>query len=66
MHDRAQDNFKNSSYSQDQQQQDESSFVETAERMDKVSMVFGADEPRVLDQTANPQSVKSKGKKGVA
>ena len=65
MHDRAQDNFKNTSYSQDQQQ-DESSFVETAERRDKMSMVFGADEPRMLDQTANPQSVKSKGKKGVA
>ena len=29
-------------------------------------MVFGADEPRPLDQTANPQGVKSKGKKGVA
>ena len=52
MHDRAQDNFKNTSYSQDQQQ-DESSFVETAERRDKMSMVFGADEPRMLDQT-NP------------
>ena len=54
--------FKNGGL--DQQDLDESSFVDTAERRDKVSMVFG-DEPQPMeDQTERP--LKNRKRKGGA
>lgn len=60
------DSFKNGGREQDQQQLDESSFVETAERRDKVSMVFGAEESQLMENPGTKNPLKQKNKRGGA
>lgn len=49
MHQKAEENFKNSEYFKNENEPDQSSFVETAENRDKVSMVFAGEDPQGLD-----------------
>lgn len=53
MNQKAEENMKKSLYFKAKVDLEESSFVETAENRDKVSMVFADNDPQRLDDTLN-------------